>query len=998
MKTILKYMLILPLLAGTSCLREPFDDDVVHRSLNDERNVMFQLGLPYAAQRPATRSIGEEQESAIETLDLLAFKVEGGVETFQYRAEATYSGSGATYNAKVRAKKYEQRFVLVSNAREKIENLIYSRIDRWVDADKEAMLARLTFDLNDSDRWKALDNTNYTAIPMWGETAPKIISEAINSISDNKIQMLRMIAKIEVQLDNKQVANLKSKFQLKSVHVFHTNTSGRIVPKPGAEYIKDMAAQKASLPASVETVLGPIVYDERNTSGITDEAIKGEIYLFETAAKNADNFLEETCIVVGGVYENHMSYYRLDFFKDDGKTHWDILRNHAYICNIVDVTGPGSPSVEEAFLARTYKIKAEILAWNEGGIKDIVFDGQYMLGVSHDRIELDEDAHDVTSSDNILKITTDYPDGWTAAVWDDKGGTVSVPDQWLNIDKQKSSGGVQPEEMRLIVTENTGAERTGYVHIKTGRLTYVVTVVQNPAGTITVTDYLILGHKAQSPAVQKLTVYSRKFNGDNNPNASWTLTVPPTNDWLTLSLTGNTGTNVKSVSGTGTQDIYVFVTSNAATNSIDREEEVILLNSKGEKIGVSTIRQNKDLPASEPVNARSSAVGAFWRWNQTGERIIQIDVGANSGDWMATVSFYDSKWNPENGDGVLLAASGSDDENIGTNNPDDAENHQLSGNDYTSRVEGTAAANGKITFRIGLQSQFTAYHADNNPARYAVIELWYANNKKMQRIYLRQGEGADYVMNRYAPDNRPLAVKISPFNLTADKKNTLSVDKCGTASGANPGKFVEYPSQAGAFFQWANAKNRRFAWDFTSATLSNWNSVRETKWSDEDESCPCGYRRPNDNTNQVYSEIRQSLWLTPQPTVSKAPALDNKDNYIFGYYADGFYDRRPLDNYKSTEWGASTGVAAKDTDEAAFGGGLFFNPVTNASVFFPLSSYREGVYGRLQSASTGFVGYYLTKYLDYDSNTYALSMRNEDWLVMYPIDKAQGSNIRCVKE
>ena len=1012
MKYLLKYMLFIPLLAAVSCSKE---HPVIPHSTTGvgEKDILLKVAIPYTAPKDAaTRSIGATQENTIETLDVLAFKVESGVETFLYKAVAkkdvgnVEGNSLQTFNVKLRVQDYEQRFVLITNAHDKIENLIDSHLNGWIGEEKEDMLKNLTFDMNSGSRWNAISNSNYTAIPMWGETVPKVISATTTSISDNPIPMLRMVAKIEVQLDE-SVPNLTNIFKLKSVRLYNTNTSGRIVPMSGTEYVgTDMIARKASLPYPVTPVVGPLVYTDFTLPGDLDVAMRGAIYLFETAAKNAGNPLQETCIVVGGHYgtDNYESYYRLDFFASGDVTYLDVLRNHKYTFSITAVDGRGYSTVDEAYNARSFNMKTNLLVWDENDIRYIYFDNQYMLGVSRDYIELNEDAYYVTGTDNVLKVVTDYPTGWTAAAYSNAAGTISVPNDavtglpWLRITPNAGAGGAQLDDMFLIADENnSGSERTAYIHIKAGRLSAMVTVVQTPPGAISVTDLLILGHKEQKPAVPRLTVESKRYDGSQNPNASWTLTVPAGNDWLTLSLTNSESNASKVVSGTGTQDVYVFVTSNSLGAAV--REETVTLSSKGNNIGASVIRQNKDLPPSESVSARASATGAFWRWNQTGERIIQINMGQHSGAWMAMVSFYDSKWDPENGDGILLAASGSPDITVGTNNPDDAENYKLTGNNYTSVINGTALANSDVTFRIGLQKNFTAFHADNNPARYAVLELWYADHTRMQRIYLRQGEGADYVMNRYAPDNRIFAVKISPYNLTAEElKNDMAgvLAYAQIASNRSNAAFTEYPTQIGAFFQFsreASDPTIRYAWNSHFPTVSNWN-WNQVSYNSSNESCPNGYRRPDDARNAASSEIRQSLWLNPQSTTGsgQAATVSNIDNYLYGYYADGFYDRRAIDRASG-----SNGIVAAGTKDAAYGGGLFYNPTTGASLFLPVGGYRSNSSGNLNSA--GFFAYYITRFEDPEnySYTYALSMQNEGWLVMSGIIKSQGNNIRCVK-
>ena len=219
-----KYLLIFSLIAITSCLRDTFPD-TDPCPCDDEQEVTLNLALPYVAPRLDTRAIGAAQENAIETLDVLAFMVKDGVETFQYRVEArrgagsVMGASRQTFTARLRVREYPQRLVLISNARSKIETLINSRATGgWIDVEKEEMLSQLTLNLNGSDRWNASSAVNYTLIPMWSETAPEIISETTAFVNQGAIPMLRMMAKVEVQVD-KTVPGLTNNFKLKAITI-----------------------------------------------------------------------------------------------------------------------------------------------------------------------------------------------------------------------------------------------------------------------------------------------------------------------------------------------------------------------------------------------------------------------------------------------------------------------------------------------------------------------------------------------------------------------------------------------------------------------------------------------------------------------------------------------------------------------------------------------------------------------------------------------------------
>ena len=130
-------------------------------------------------------------------------------------------------------------------------------------------------------------------------------------------------------------------------------------------------------------------------------------------------------------------------------------------------------------------MKADLLVWDDGDIRYIVFDDQYMLGVSERYMELSAEAHSLSATDNLLKVATDYPYGWTATVWADKAGTIPVPNDatsgqpWLSVTPTSGTGNPQPDEMHLLAAANsTDHERTAYIHATAGRLTYIVTVVQ----------------------------------------------------------------------------------------------------------------------------------------------------------------------------------------------------------------------------------------------------------------------------------------------------------------------------------------------------------------------------------------------------------------------------------------------------------------------------------------------------------------------------------------
>ena len=78
------------------------------------------------------------------------------------------------------------------------------------------------------------------------------------------------------------------------------------------------------------------------------------------------------------------------------------------------------------------------------------------------------------------------------------------------------------------------------------------------------------------------------------------------------------------------------------------------------------------------------------------------------------------------------------------------------------------ASNPQIYFRIGLKGTI-----DSDAHRYGIVLLKYKGNTMSQRIWIRQGEGEDYVMRNSDPvssgglSERTQCKQFSPYNLTA---------------------------------------------------------------------------------------------------------------------------------------------------------------------------------------------------------------------------------------
>jgi hypothetical protein len=520
-------------------------------------------------------------------------------------------------------------------------------------------------------------------------------------------------------------------------------------------------------------------------------------------------------------------------------------------------------------------------------------------------------------------------------------------------------------------------------------------VVDDSPATSVTPDYITLPYTMPS--------LGSTYSVEVTSTTSWTLTSTNTT-WLKLSTNPSAtfGTALNSVSGTGNQTIYLYAPDNSSVHS---RETTIYLGASPTNVVVTVLQYGDpgkitdNDGAGTPLHSRTY-VGAFWKAAETGERLIRILAGAgNTGAWTAEVMWKDANWGPN--DRILLDTdmlSGSDLSNRGISfssnmNPDaygPPEYYPVSGG---SMITGNAAtASDYIFFRIGLTTPYTP--TSSHPARYAVLLLSYANNTKQQKLFLRQGQEPDYLMMPNDPvqagsnlSTRTISRKFAVYNLTA---TTLEAQIA--VRGAT---FTNYPTKAGAFWRWGTEYDNNLAriafrpWTATSNywneynTPNFWNTI--VSYTEVSPDMPVGFRRPNDgsttssdpcsNSSIAYSEFRQSLFWKVRSGYNYSSELGNS---IWGYYADGFFDRRMLSN--GTGMDSNNTVVAAGGLDIAYIGRLFFNPISgseryHASLFFPAAGWLGSGSGMTAFLmSTGSDGVYWSSSANHDYDNSGLGI------------------------
>jgi len=523
-----------------------------------------------------------------------------------------------------------------------------------------------------------------------------------------------------------------------------------------------------------------------------------------------------------------------------------------------------------------------------------------------------------------------------------------------------------------------------------------------------------------------ILTFTSAAGGGGNKNVAVTTTLP---GWQ---IDGAIPSNIN-LSGAGTGSLTVGVlNANAGTALTSVKIPLVTTGGPVTLRDTITVVQLPDIGNITDTKFPTDVtpyVGAFWRAKQTGERLIRIPrptaapVNALDGPWSATV-IIGTDW-------IVLDTLMTSDQNVGWRTdlsplPNEAnvhsyENssfdaiHSVSGNQQSAG--GTMSASvPQIYFRIGLRSTLPDWMA---PARYGLVVLVYRNggNLATQRIWIRQGEEADYLMRPGDPNKagasvaggRLLPAKFLPYNLTDPNKNTVtaygSVPALGATSAGGGGALVKYPTQAGYLFVWS--RNTGAYHPTSPIQISSWvttTPAAPTTWNPATmETCPKGYRRPTDITGTAStgsannSEIRQSLWINPTNYVPNTN--DPTNNVMFGYYADGFFDRRLIG---SSVTGNVRSTVASPGPDVAYTGMLFYNQYSYASLFLPVTGYRTtattGPVGAIVEA--GKSGHIWTSTFNTGSSPLQLGYdpSGTGTCRMNILDTDTGVTIRCVKE
>lgn len=463
-----------------SCENEIDIEPIVKPVDDDFTEVAFNLQVP-GHTKPIVYGISKEDENKVDELDVLVFskRQDSLPDTLAYRITVDAGdisdlatddyGNKKKIKLKLKRNSSEVKLVFIANAKSVVDSAIVKAIENE-EKEMDDVLEKLVY--NFGGKWPTLPMKPF---PMWGQTSTyiKVLSSVEANVED--IVLLRSVAKVDVGVDvyGDPAIGFGSRFILKHIYVYNAKNKGSIVPNLSNLALADNKVTAPSIPSGTEVVQSPQKYV------VTENPFFNEIYLPESDTTSANR----TFLIVGGSYDGGSeSFYRIDFLNSSGKKLY-LLRNYRFLVNITNVSRSGLPTKEDAINEKTSHIDYTLGVTNES-IKSIVYNGQYMLGVSDSDVSLDWEE----SANNTIAVATDYPAGWSA----------STEDSWITL--TSSSGGVNNSIVYNIARndDESGLTRTGKIIVKAGSLTQKITVSQNLGSN---SLFVLPGRTAKIPAL-----------------------------------------------------------------------------------------------------------------------------------------------------------------------------------------------------------------------------------------------------------------------------------------------------------------------------------------------------------------------------------------------------------------------------------------------------------------------------------------------------------------
>ena len=358
-----------------------------------------------------------------------------------------------------------------------------------------------------------------TGLPMWGELAQQTIDPDVSAVQTiGTIHLLRAVARVDVGLnmtakgtngndgdfDEKSQTltsdivdpdtgkSIKVQWSLLEVKLYNAAKNGRIAPDAD-NY--DLDGDKKPKAKKVTQPTTPTKHEEALTYKAENNLLRRTIYVPETvnpeptsASAGASTtpgtekvYLSRPYLILKLSYKqtdgnaSRETYFRVDFLEKTGKeataeyTYLSLLRNFRYKVNVMNIGGLGFDSEDEAKKGPAANIMYNVVVWDESTLSNVVYDGQYMLGVQNDKLLFHKNGGTFST-----KVQTSWPGGFEV-----KGLPDWVKVKSIEPSDSNATGDTDEKIVTFEVTKSTTEQRDfSGAYIQAGRMRWNLEITQ----------------------------------------------------------------------------------------------------------------------------------------------------------------------------------------------------------------------------------------------------------------------------------------------------------------------------------------------------------------------------------------------------------------------------------------------------------------------------------------------------------------------------------------
>ena len=497
------------LFAATAIVSCTQDTEAEGGNYRPETKTRFTVTVA-APERPQTRAMDMFDEAEIKTIDLLVFDDSDILTEMKKipKSDITQDTSEATNY------KYTFAVALQDNPSAKTVSIVANasaRVDAAIAAagatkNKVNILNNLT--VTTSGKWYDPGTPgNDPAIPMYGEMP---VSGIALGMTITPFELTRMIAGIDL-------INKAGNITVNKVYLVNYNTAGYVASMGG-----DVSAnENPVLPASSGKQVGKAkaqAFDPVVNPTTLQQEVKGGIYTFEAlkafGTDTGAGHKEAICLILEGTYQSKTYFYRLDFTsprdssgklpgeagyvapRPENVQYMPVYRNHKYTFEIIKAEGIGYTDFDEALgsYGVMSNLKTRLHVIDQTQYKDMVYNGQYFLGVESKDIDI---VWGMGKTVN-LPVSTDFPGSWNAQMLD--AGTQT----WLRFaGNQTEIGGTSLGEASTLTFQANAlpsfSTPSARILLSAGRLQITITVNRVSVTSLFARSNVVLRTDSGSP-------------------------------------------------------------------------------------------------------------------------------------------------------------------------------------------------------------------------------------------------------------------------------------------------------------------------------------------------------------------------------------------------------------------------------------------------------------------------------------------------------------------